>query len=178
MRHVLASLALLGAIALPGPAAAGACDGPLAAADKMYTVPYRMHSVTTGGAAAALAGGKPVQADMVATPDKMYIQVKGAWHAIERPKPDEDDNVEAMKAGKVICTRLREEAVDGVPATVWQVEQKDVEEMKQQTVWIADDSGLMLKGEFQMDVGGGDVGKSTTTIELSYTDVTPPPGVN
>ena len=169
---VLASLAA-GAAAL-----ADDCDVPLAAAVKMYTVPYRMHSVTTGGAAAALAGGKPVQADMVATADKMYIQVNGAWHAIERPKPDEDDNVEAMKAGKAICTRLREEAVDGVPAIVWQVEQKDVQEMKQQTVWIADDSGLMLKGEFQMDVGGGDVGKSTTTIELSYTDVTPPPGVN
>lgn len=175
--RLLSSL-VLASLAAGVPAFAGDCDVPLAAAIKMFTVPYRMHSVTTGGAAAALAGGKPVQADMIATPDKMYIEVKGHWHAIERPKPDEDDNVAAMKAGKVSCSKLRDEAVDGVAASVWQVDQKDDEDLKQQTVWIADDSGLILKGEFQMDVGGGDAGKSTTTIELSYTDVTPPPGVN
>ncbi|MFO1142878.1 MAG: hypothetical protein U1E59_10875 [Amaricoccus sp.] len=173
--RLLSSLVLAGLAA--GIPAFADCGVPLAAAVKMYTVPYRMHSVTRGGVAAALAGGKPVEAEMVATPDKMYIEVKGHWRAIERPKPDEDDNVAAMKAGKVSCTKLRDEAVDGVPASVWQVDQKDDEDVKQQIVWIGDDSGLMLKGEFETDVGG-DAGKSTTTIELSYSDATPPPGVN
>ncbi len=173
--RLIPSLAVI-ALGAGGPAFAGACDTPLAAALKMNTIPYKLHTVTTGGPDAAANGGQPTASDMVATADKMYIEVDGSWHSVPRPKDMGDDAVAAMQAGNVSCSRLRDELVDGVATSVWQVDEKDDEDITRQTVWIADDSGLMLRAEFEMDVGGGDAGKSSTTADFSYTDVTPPAG--
>jgi hypothetical protein len=165
------------ALGAAGPALAGACDAPLAAAMKMSTIPYRMQSVTTSGVGNA-ADTASTPSEMVATADKMYIHTGGSWHAMARPKDLSDAITAAMQEGSVGCSKTGAETIDGAATSVYQIETPDDEDIKSQTVWIADDTQLMVKAEFQLDVGGGDAGKSSTTATFSYTDVTPPPGVN
>ena len=47
----------------------------------------------------------------------------------------------------------------------------------EETLWIAKDSGLMLRIDADFDVGGGDAGKSRSSSEIDYTEVAPPAGV-
>ncbi len=71
------------------------------------------------------------------------------------------------------CTRLRAEAVDGVAASVFEVDEQDDLDVADQAVWIADDGGLMLRAQFAMDVGDGGERESPP---ISYGDVTAPAG--
>lgn len=163
-----ASLFPVAALALPVAALAGDCDVPLAAAMKINDIPYRMHMESGSGAGAEVS-------DMVATADRLYVRVDGAWHSMDRDKDTAEEMAAALAAGQLDCSLLRQEPVGGVAATVYDVRQTDDEGVSDHTVWIADDSGLMLRLVMKEEAGdGGEV----TTVDFAYDDVTAPVGAD
>ncbi|MFO1209682.1 MAG: hypothetical protein U1E40_10725 [Amaricoccus sp.] len=175
MRLLLPSLAVLG-LALPGAAAAGGCDAALAAAKKLDTVPYKLHSVTlaVGGDA---ADADPEVADMIATDDKLYFEVDGAWQAVPRDMSGLGDLDDDVASGDVTCRQLADADVNGVATAVYAIDDKAQQDVTSQTVWIAKDSGLMLRAQSVMDEGDDGGGKSQTTMDFSFDDVKAPEGV-
>lgn len=154
------------ALALPVAALAGDCDVPLAAAMKINDIPYRMHMERGSGADAEVS-------DMVATADRMYVRVDGAWHAMDRDRDTAEEMAAALAAGQLECSLLRQEPVGGVAATVYDVRQTDEDGVTEQTVWIDDASGLMLRIVMKDEDGdGGEV----TTGDFGYDDVAAPVG--
>jgi hypothetical protein len=106
----------------------------------------------------------------------MYVNVDGTWHATEKIAHDDEDVQDELKNST--CTYLRDETVGGVDAAVYHVSDKpDPDTVIEETLWIAKDSGLVLRMDVDTDVGGGDVGKSHSSAVLDYTDVSPPAGV-
>jgi hypothetical protein len=168
-------LAAVAALALPGAAFAGGCETALAAAKKLETLPYRMHSVSL--AAGDAAESAPEVSDMIATKDKLYFEMDGEWQSVPRDMSGMGRIDADLASDGVSCRALPDAELNGVPATAWAVEEKDVPEIVAQTVWIGKDSGLLLRVEQELDQGVGDAGKSRMTIDFSFDDVTPPPGV-
>ncbi|MFO1142879.1 MAG: hypothetical protein U1E59_10880 [Amaricoccus sp.] len=176
MRNLLPPVAIVAALALPGAATAGGCDAPLAAAKKLDTVPYKMHSVTlaVGGDA---ADADPEVADMIATNDKLYFEVDGAWQAVPRDMSGLGDLDDDVASGDVTCRQLADAEVNGVPTVVYAIDDKAQPDVTEQTVWIGKDSGLMMRAQSVMDEGDGDGGKSQTTMDFAFDDVKAPEGV-
>ena len=156
----------------PAMAADPSCQPVLNALAKLRTVPYHMTMTETGGAAAALNGGKPDGGETISTGEKMYVRVGGEWHVTDNPMHDADD-AEEEEAQKLSCTFLREEGGDAV----WAVRSQSEDDQSQGQIWIAKAAGLLQRQETDQDVGGGDMGKSHLSVRLDYTDVEPPPGM-
>jgi len=165
-------LAAAAALAVPGAALAGSCDAALAAAKKLDTLPYRMHSVTV----AAGADSEPEVADMIATRDKLYFGGDGDWQSVPRDMSAVGRIDDELGADDVSCRALPDAEVNGVAASAWAVDEKEFADVRSQTVWIGKDSGLLLRVEQELDQGTGDAGKSRMTIDFSFDEVTPPPG--
>ncbi|MFO1105703.1 MAG: hypothetical protein U1E34_06350 [Amaricoccus sp.] len=171
MRRLLPLILLAAAPAVA--ARADDCAAPLAAAVQLGTLPYRMHLVTTSGTD-ALRGGKPEEGDLIATADKTYVELDGTWHASEREADSGDDMKAAIAEGKVTCSYLRDETVDGEATAVYHVlDAMDEESPQDETLWVSKATGLLVRLDSAVDVGG-DAGKSTTTATFDYKDVKAP----
>ena len=168
-------LAVAAALGGAGGARADDCEAAMAAMLKLHATPNRMEMTEASGSD---AGGKPEVSVMISTADRVYVQVEGSWHSVEKDPADVPDMENALSSGDFTCTRLREEAVGGVASTVYHIDNRsDPDTTISETIWVADDSGLPLRIETEMDTGAGDVGKSHTTIVLDYDDVKPPAGL-
>lgn len=168
-------LVVAAALGGAGGARADDCEAAMAAMLKLHATPNRMEMTEASGSD---AGGKPEVSVMISTADRVYVQVEGSWHSVEKDPADVPDMENALSSGDFTCTRLREEAVGGVASTVYHIDNRsDPDTTISETIWVADDSGLPLRIETEMDTGAGDVGKSHTTIVLDYDDVKPPAGL-
>jgi hypothetical protein len=161
---VLGAGALLGA----GVALAAGCNAPLDAAEKLNDTPYHMTMTTTDP-----SGRDPEVSELISTEDATYVLLRGTWH----PGPKEaltlgdlDDMAEAEQY--MTCELVRSEETAGKMADVWQiVDQSDPNELKHQTVWIARETGLIVR----MAVEIGDAGSaSRMSAEIDYENVLPP----
>ncbi len=74
----------------------------LAAAKKLDSVPYRMHSETV---AVGQADSEPEVADMVATEDKLYFDMDGEWQSVPRDMSGLDQIDDELATGDVRCRR-------------------------------------------------------------------------
>ena len=163
-------------LGVAGFARAEDCAVPLAAALKLDQVPYHMRMTDVDGTDKAVNGGSPTVSEVIATADKMYVNVDGKWRAIDKITHDDEDVQNEIKNSS--CAYLRDEAVGGVDAAVYHVSDKpDEDTVIEETLWVAKDSGLVLRMDIDTDVGGGDVGKSHSSSLIDYADVSPPAGV-
>jgi hypothetical protein len=167
-------LAVAAALALPAAALAAGCEVPLAAAKKLETLPYRMHSVSV--TAGDQADAEPEVADMIATKDKLYFEIDGDWQSVPRDRSGVGEIDDDLSGDDVSCRALPDAELNGTPAAVWAIDEKDASDVTSQTVWIGKDSGLLLRVEQELDQGVGEAGKSRMTVDFSFEDVAPPPG--
>jgi len=72
------------------------------------------------------------------------------------------------------CSSVRDEAVDGEMATLYKVRSQSSASTVDTQIWISKSRGLPLKQINDVDVSGGDRGKSHTEIRYEYTNVTAP----
>ncbi len=155
------------------------CAAPIAAMIKYMKTPNHTTVADAAGTDEALNDGTSDVSEMITTPDKIYIRIKGAWHAMPRDSMNPDDIATAAASGAYTCTVLRDETVDGEATTVYHVDdQSDPDTKQDQTVWVAKASGLPVRVEINQDVGGGDAGKSHSVMTIDYQNVTAPAGVN
>lgn len=167
MRGILAAGAA--AVLASGTWASGAwaegCDVPLDAAMRLNDTPYHMRLVSTD------EGRDPEVSELVSTADATYVKTGSTW----RPGPKQDlslQDVDAAGEG-LSCKLARRESSGGTMADVWQVEDtSDPDAVKHQTVWIASDSGRVLRLEAVVEEDGEPI--SRVTAEIDYDNVTPP----
>ena len=184
-RHITRShLRLLGiaagAVLLATPtirAQATNCATVRAVGMKMLSVPYHLYLVDSGGAQAALNGGKPTVGEVISAGGSMYVLSHGKW--VKSPvslaeMKAQQNNADSMKT---TCTHLRDESVNGEPAAVWRSHTVNEVATIDTDMWISKRSGLLLKSTSITDVGGGPMGKTRHTGRYDYTNVRVPAGV-
>lgn len=141
---------------------------------KIYSVPT--HSI--GTRLESGKGAKPVTMESIRTTTATYVRIDGKWKkvpmtqaaAIARKK----ENIENAKAYS--CKPLRQESVNGVPATVYAITTESEEDKSAGQIWIAKGSGLVLRQD--TDTGLDDpTSKSHMSLTYDYSNVQAPPGV-
>jgi hypothetical protein len=146
---------------------AAGCETPLAAALRLGDTPYHMTMVSTD------KDGATDVSEVITTGEATYVKVGTGW----RQGPKEAltlQDIEDAAGDTLDCRLLRSEAVAGSATDVWQVEDtSDLREVKHQTVWIAKDTGLLLRMAMVLDLDG-QAGVAQMSAEIDYDDVLPP----
>lgn len=144
------------------------CHPVLEALTKIVTTPshsYSTHTMT----------GKATTGETIYTQGKIFVRVNGKWtKSPEDPKQVLDQEAEGRKHGTATCQIVREETVNGQPASVYSLHSKTENATEAAQMWIAKGSGLPLREEIDMDVGGGTTGKSHISIHYEYGNIQPP----
>jgi hypothetical protein len=113
--------------------------------------------------------------EMINTGSERFIFMFGKWQS-EPESPGEMLKREEknFKNSRTVCRVLREEPVEGVPATVF-VEQSQTGRISSLgLIWIAKGSGLPVREQIDTDAGTGPAGKRHLEIRIVYTDVKAP----
>ena len=119
--------------------------------------------------------GKTTSSETIYAQNKAFIRVKGKWMASpDGPKEILEQESENRKQGAATCKVVREESVNGQPATVYSLHSKTEDGTEDAQMWIAKGTGLPLRKEMDMDVGGGNMGKSHVSIRYEYGNIHPP----
>ena len=174
-------VAAAGALVLCGGAplrAQGAeCTSSFAASSKLYDRPVHAYIIDSAQTDARLHGGHPSVSESIWTGTVDYVQVRGKWRkspvdVAEMRKSLKDASTKV----KATCSHLRDERVNGEPAAVWRIHSVTEVGTSDTDVWISRNSGMLLKSDSHMDVGGT-LGKSHIVSRYDYTNVRPPAGV-
>jgi hypothetical protein len=118
------------------------------------------------------AGSKPTTSENVTVGDSRYLQVNGVWKRIPYSTAESiKQQVEQRKDRTSTCRTVRDEAVDGVSASLVTVHTIAGDNASDQQVWISKSSGLPVRQVIDMG--------SITHMEVrySYTNVVAPVGV-
>ena len=103
------------------------------------------------------------------------MRVNGKWIASpDGPKEILEQQTENRKHGNATCQVVREESVDGKPATVYSLHTKSEDATEDAQMWIAKSTGLPLREEMDTDVGAGNMGKSHLSTRYEYNNIRPP----
>lgn len=144
------------------------CQPVFSALTKVVTTPSHSYSTHT-------MHGRTTTSETVYMQDKAFIRVNGKWIASpDGPKEILEQQTENRKHGNTTCQVVREESVDGKPATVYSLHTKSEDATEDAQMWIAKGTGLPLREEMDMDVGGGSMGKSHVSIRYEYGNIRPP----
>jgi hypothetical protein len=178
--HVPASLlAALGLAIAPAAARAqnvpAACRPLIDAEKKEIMTPHHMYMTETADG----PGTKPTASEAISTGDVTYIMTRGKWiKSPMGPKESLDRLQENLATAKsYACQHAGDESVNGEAAAVYTA-QSDNEDVKASTrTWIGKGSGLMLRQEEDMDIGGPG-GKRHMSVRWEYTGVRAPAGVS
>ena len=87
-----------------------------------------------------------------------------------------DQREQIRREAKLTCGHLRDEAVDGEAAAVDSSLQESADEKIDTVTWVSRQSGLPLRQESDIDVGGS-AGKSHRSSRYEYRNVQPPAGM-
>jgi len=172
---VCAAFALSLAAAAPVAAQSVSCKEFASAMIKQTVTPYHAYMSTTAG----YNQGKAEQSEVISTADAMYVQVHGKW----RRSPFTAQNVKDMQKAladsvsrNYTCTRVGSESLNGASTTRYHVKGRNEEGEIGEEIWLAS-NGLVKRVDMDMDVGGGAMGKSHSTMRYEYGNVQAPPGV-
>ena len=147
--------------------AQAACQPLFDALSKVITTPSHSYATQT-------TKGKSIISETIYTHDKGYNRVDGKWMSGPEPKEVLEHEAENRKRGTVSCQVLREEFVNGQPATVYSVHRKTQHVTYDGQMWISKGAGLPLRQEMEMDVDVGNVGKSHVSTRYEYGNIQPP----
>ena len=170
---VIAILIFAAAAAQPARAADPLCKLVLDAMAKQITTPSHLYATEV----TARRGGKPRATESIYAGGAIYVQVQGQWKrspmSIQGMQKQHEENVRNAKS--MTCRYLRDETVDGEAAAVYRSQAETQDAKSDSTLWISKRSGLPLRSESDMDLGGGD--KMHLAIRYDYAGVRPPAGV-
>lgn len=153
---------------LPGPSslhAQNSCQPVFDALDKVFMTPSHSYSTYT-------IQGRTITAEAIYTRGKAFDLENSKW--MLRPKgPKEllEEEAEHRKHGTVICKIVSEESVNGQPATLYSLHSKTEQATAEAQLWIAKNTGLLLREE--MDVDGGK-SKSHVSTRYEYRNIQAP----
>ncbi len=171
---VIAILIFAAAAGQPARAADPVCKLVLDAIAKQIVTPSHLYATDV----MALRGGKPRTTESIYTGGAIYVQVKGQWKrspmSVQDMQKQRDENVRNAKS--MTCRYLRDEAVNGEAAAVYDSQAETEDGKSASTLWVSKRSGLPLRSESDIDLGGGE--KMHLTIRYDYAGVRPPAGVN
>jgi outer membrane lipoprotein-sorting protein len=169
LRNAISTLLLiLASLAAPYVAAADSCQLPFDALTKTVTTPSHSYANYT-------TNGKQTTTEIIYTQGKTFMRANGKWmNNPEGPKEVLDQIAEDRKHATTTCQVVREESVNGQPATVYTVHTKTEDSTSDGQMWIAKGTGLLLRQETDIDVGGGHLGKSHLSVRYEYDNVRPP----
>jgi len=144
------------------------CQPVFDALTKVVTTPSHSYSTHT-------SNGKPTSGEVIYTQGQVLVRVNGKWmKSPEDPKKVLEQEAEDRKHGTATCQIGREESVNGQRATVYSLHSKTEVATEAAQVWIAKGTGLPLREEIDMDVGGGGMGNSHVSIRYEYGNIEPP----
>ncbi len=119
-----------------------------ASSKKMRDVPYHMYMIDSANTDAVLHGGKPTAGEAISARREMYVLSRGKW--VKSPvsmaelKKMQRDNPDSTKA---TCSHLRDESVNGEPATVWRSHVVNEAGTIDTDMWISKSRGVVLKAK-------------------------------
>lgn len=149
--------------------AADSCDPVFNALTKVLTTPSHSYSTHTTS-----NGSKTISAEMIYMQNKGYMRINGKW--MENPEtPGEilQQEQENRKNGKATCRLVRDESVNGEPAALYSLHSESENGKEDAQMWISKRTGLPLREEMDMDVGGSG-GKSHLSTRYEYGNVQAP----
>lgn len=153
------------------------CKSVYAFASKLYDKPFHVYVIDSAQTDARLTAGKPSVSESIWTGTVDYVMVRGKWMKSPVDVAEMRQEVtEDSSSKKATCSHLRDETVNGEPAAVWRIHKVSEDGTTDSDIWIAKRSGLLLKSDVHMDVGGA-IGKSRILSRYEYTNVRPPAGV-
>jgi hypothetical protein len=139
---------------------------------KRLSMPSHMYMTETAG----YRPGGPRSSEMIYVGNETYIFVSSKWRKspITKEQMLEQQKENWANAKKTSCRVVRDESVNGVATTVYSVHSEDEDAIQDGQIWLSKSSGLPVKEELDMDVGGGALGKSHRSIRYEYTNVKSP----
>jgi hypothetical protein len=113
--------------------------------------------------------------ELINTGTAQFILVNGKWQSQpESPREMLKREEKNFKNSNTVCRVLRQELVEGLPATVF-VEQSQTGPISSVgMLWIANGSGLPVREQINTDAGTGPAGKRHLEIRIVYTGVQAP----
>ena len=119
-------------VVLTTPAIADDCAPVNTALMTVAKTPYSETITTTDSA------GKPVTSHMVQTATTKYIERNGKWTSLPVSSADLVDTLnEQIKTGKMTCTRVGADSVNGQAAVVYMVHRENEGNVSDAKLWIS-----------------------------------------
>jgi hypothetical protein len=169
-------MAVVASTSVQAHAQSAECMSAYAPQSRMYDKPFHMYSVDTAQTDARLHGGQPRVSEMIWTGKAFYVLSRGKWIKSPVDIAQMQKDKEADPKNKATCARVRDESVNGEPATVWRIHLVSEDATIDTDEWVSRSRGLVLKSEIHEDVGGA-FGKSHTVSRYEYDNVRAPAGV-
>jgi hypothetical protein len=143
------------------------CQPVFDALTKVVTTPS--HSYST-----YIVQGRTITGEKIYTQGKAFALVDGKW-------VKDSDNLEEILAKEnegrahatAACKIVREESVNGRPATLYSLHSKTEHATEEAQLWIAKGLGLLLREEMDIDAGGR-APKSHMSARYEYGNIQPP----
>ncbi len=147
------------------------CQPVFDALTKMTSTSNHSYTILTNP---SMFGGKPTSTETIYFRDKAFMKLNGAWvTAPESPKETLARDEDNRRRGHAVCQFIRYDSVKGEAAALYSMHSQAEHSKEDAQFWISRISGLPLRGEFDMDIGGSD-GKSHLSTRYEYSDVRPP----
>jgi len=128
-------------LVLAAPAFADDCTPVKTALMTIAKTPYSETITTTD------AAGKPVTSHMVQTATTKYVERNGKWTALPVSSAELVDTLNAEnKTGKMTCTRVSPDTVNGQPAVIYMVRRENNGTIIEGKLWISSQN-RQLKAE-------------------------------
>ena len=112
--------------------------------------------------------------------EKIYTQGNAFYRGAGKWMKDSDDpktllakEIENRKQGAATCKIVREESVNGQPATLYSLHGKAQHTTEEAQMWIAKGTGLLLREEMDVNAGGS-ARKSHISAHYEYGNIQPP----
>jgi hypothetical protein len=162
----------LSLIGVPRLAAQDNCQPTYDAMSKVITTPTHIYVTMT---AVPNNGDKPITAETIYAAGSAYVKVSGKWTRGQMtPQEVMKKEEENRRNSKTTCRYLKDEAVNGEIAAVYNTHSETGDIKSDGQIWISKSRGLPLRQEFDID-SGGPGGKHHQSVRYEYTNVQPPP---
>jgi len=143
------------------------CQPVFDALTRVITTPSHSYSTYT-------IQGRTITGEKIYTQGKAFDLVDGKW------VKDSDDLKEILAKqnegrahATATCKIVREESVNGQPATLYSLHGKTGNTVQETQIWIAKGTGLALREEMDVDAGGSAT-KSHMSARYEYGTIQPP----
>ncbi len=150
--------------------AANPCQPVFDALDKVTMTPRHAYSSLT----AAFTHGQPRESETIVANGKSYVRVNGKWRPdmgnLQEMQEQQKENREHTKGD---CQFVRNEMVGTEAALLYSMHTESEDAKEDGQIWISKSTGLPLREELDIDVGGA-AGKEHRSTRFQYGNIRPP----